>query len=134
MAGSPAESEAGGLSLRRVQRINWLALGILTGAAWFWSSWLVARSVLVGGVLANVSFLLLQRDLLRLFGGDLAAVKARFFMRYYLRLAVVAVILFLLVYSRQVHVVGLLIGLSTVFLGIGATVAGAARGISTKMQ
>ena len=134
MEGRPVAGEAGDISLRRVQIINWLALAGLTWVAWFLYSWFVARSVLVGGVIANVSFLFLQRDLLRLFGGELAAVKVRFFMRYYTRLAAVMVILFLLVFSRQVHIVGLLAGLSTVLLGIGTVVAGAARRIYTKLQ
>ncbi|MEW6595407.1 MAG: ATP synthase subunit I [Thermodesulfobacteriota bacterium] len=131
MAEAPADTAAGDLSLRLVQAVNWLALAGLTVAAWLGFSGFVAGSVLVGGVIANASFFMLQRDLTRLLGGNLTAAKARFFMRYYVRLGFVVVILFLLVYFRQVHVVGLLIGLSTVLLGIGIAVAGAARRIYT---
>lgn len=134
MAERPVANEAGDISLGRVQIINWLALLALTGAAWLMYSRFVAWSVLAGGVIANVSFQLLQRDLMRLFGGELAAIKPRFFMRYYARLAVVVVILFLLVYFRRVHIVGLLVGLSTVLLGVGTVVIGAARRIYTKLQ
>lgn len=126
-----ADAPAGDLSLRLVQWVNWLALGTLVVAAWFGYSGFVARSVLVGGLIANGSFFFLKRDLTRLLGGDLTAAKARFFMRYYVRLGFVVVLLFLLVYYRQVQVVGLLVGLSTVLLGIGIAVAGAARRIYT---
>lgn len=121
----------GDLSLRVVQWVNWLALGVLAAGAWFGYSAFAARSVLVGGAIANLSFFFLKRDLTRLLGGDLTAAKARFFMRYYVRLGFVVVILFLLVYYRQVQVVGLLVGLSTVLLGIGIAVAGAARRLYT---
>lgn len=131
MAGAPADTKAGDLSLRLVQIVNWLALAGLSGLAWLGYSGFVAWSVLLGGVIANSSFFMLKRDLTRLLGGDLTAAKARFFMRYYVRLGFVVVILFLLVYSRQVHTVGLLVGLSTVLLGIGIAVAGAARRIYT---
>lgn len=125
------DTAAGDLSLRMVQSVNWLALAGLTIIAWLGYSWFIARSVLVGGIIANGSFYFLKRDLTRLLGGDLTAAKARFFMRYYVRLGFVVVILFLLVYFRQVQTVGLLVGLSTVLLGIGIAVAGAARRIYT---
>ncbi|HSR37118.1 MAG TPA: ATP synthase subunit I [Desulfurivibrionaceae bacterium] len=131
MTGGAAQAPTGDLSLRLVQWVNWLALAGLVAAAWLGYSGFVARSVLVGGVIANVSFLFLKRDLTRLLGGDLTAAKARFFMRYYVRLGIVVVILFLLVKFGQVHTVGLLVGLSTVLLGIGMAVIGAARRIYT---
>lgn len=131
MVGPSGDTKAGDISLRVVQVVNWLALAGLAGAAWVGYSGFVARSVLIGGVIANASFFFLQRDLTRLLSGDLTAAKARFFMRYYVRLGIVVVILFLLVKFRQVHTVGLLVGLSTVLLGIGIAVAGAARRLYT---
>ncbi len=131
MVGPSGDTKAGDISLRVVQVVNWLALAGLVGAAWVGYSGFVARSVLIGGVIANGSFFFLQRDLTRLLSGDLTAAKARFFMRYYVRLGIVVVILFLLVKFRQVHTVGLLVGLSTVLLGIGIAVAGAARRLYT---
>ncbi len=131
MVGPSGDTKAGDISLRVVQAVNWLALAGLAGAAWVGYSGFVARSVLIGGVIANASFFFLQRDLTRLLSGDLTAAKARFFMRYYVRLGIVVVILFLLVKFRQVHTVGLLVGLSTVLLGIGIAVAGAARRLYT---
>ena len=87
----------------------------------------------MGGAIANVSFLFLKRDLLRLLSGPLEAVKPLFFMRYYLRLSVVVGVLFLLVRFQKVHIPGLLVVLSTVLLGIGLAVMAAARSIySTK--
>ncbi|MBU4230383.1 MAG: ATP synthase subunit I [Proteobacteria bacterium] len=121
------------MSLTKVMVCNWMLLGVITGLAWLGYSGFHARSVFIGGAIANLSFLLLKRDLLRLLAGPLDAVKPLFFMRYYLRLFVVVGVLFLLVRYRLVHTFALLIGLSTVLLGIGLAVMVAARSIySTK--
>ena len=131
VSGSPASG--GEVSLAKVMVCNWMLLGVLTGLAWLGYSGLHARSVFIGGAIANLSFLFLKRDLLRLLAGPLEAVKPLFFMRYYLRLFVVVGVLFLLVRYRLVHPFALLIGLSTVLLGIGLAVMVAARSIySTK--
>jgi len=130
-SGSPASS--GEMSLGKVMVWSWLLLGVLTGLAWVGYSGFHARSVFIGGAIANVSFLFLKRDLLRLLAGPLEAVKPLFFMRYYLRLFVVVGVLFLLVRYQLVHIPALLVGLSTVLLGIGLAVMVAAKGIySTK--
>ena len=129
--GSPASS--GEVSLDKVMVFSWLLLGVLTGLGWFWYSGFHGFSVFIGGAMANVSFLFLKRDLLKLLAGPLEAVKPLFFMRYYLRLSVVVGVLFLLVRYRLVHTLALLVGLSTVLFGIGLAVMVAARSIySTK--
>ena len=133
MAANDSPVSPGEVSLTKVMLFNWLLLGVLTGLAWWGYSGFHARSVFIGGAIANVSFLFLKRDLLKLLAGPLEAVKPLFFMRYYLRLFVVVGVLFLLVRFRLVHTPSLLVGLSTVLLGIGLAVMVAAKGIySTK--
>jgi hypothetical protein len=133
MAANDSPVSPGEVSLTKVMLFNWLLLGVLTGLAWLGYSGFHARSVFIGGAIANVSFLFLKRDLLKLLAGPLEAVKPLFFMRYYLRLFVVVGVLFLLVRFRMVHTPALLVGLSTVLLGIGLAVMVAAKGIySTK--
>jgi hypothetical protein len=129
MASDQEHRERSDLSLRKIQVFNWLLLLVMAGAAWLFFSALVARSVFVGGAVANISFGLLQRDLLRLFDGPLQVAKVRFFIKYYLRLALLATVLFVLVRYRLVHIFGLLAGLSTVMLSIGINVAGLAKKI-----
>ena len=129
--GSPAAP--GEVSLTKVMVFNWLLLAALTGLGWLGYSGFHARSVFIGGAIANLSFLFLKRDLLRLLAGPLEAVRPLFFMRYYLRLSVVVGVLFLLVRYQLVHILALLAGLSTVLLSIGLAVMVAARSIySTK--
>ena len=133
MTASGAPASPGEVSLTKVMVFNWLLLAVLTGLAWLGYSGFHARSVFIGGAITNLSFLFLKRDLLRLLAGPLEAVKPLFFMRYYLRLSVVVGVLFLLVRFQKVHILALLVGLSTVLLGIGLAVMVAAKGIySTK--
>ncbi|MCX5865625.1 MAG: ATP synthase subunit I [Deltaproteobacteria bacterium] len=133
MAASGSKASSGEVSLTKIIALNWLLLAVLTGLGWWGYSGFHARSVFIGGAIANLSFLLLKRDLLRLLAGPLEAVKPLFFIRYYLRLSVVVGVLFLLVRFQKVHIPALLVGLSTVLLGIGLAVMVAAKGIySTK--
>ncbi len=113
--------------LRTVLIFSWLLLGIMMVLGWLVADGLVARSLFIGGFVANVSFWLMKRDLTRLLQGELAAVKVRFFIKYYARLVVVAGILFLVIRSGAVHLVGLLVGLSTVFISIAVVAIDSAR-------
>lgn len=108
--------------------MSWMLLALLAGGAVLLFDVAIAGSVLVGGVLANVSFWLLRRDLLGVLAGDLAAVKARFFIKYYARFSLLALLLFLLVKYGSLNIPALLVGLSVVFLSIaGVAVAGAIK-------
>lgn len=114
------------LPLRRIQLWNWILLVLLAGSSAAIFGLSVAKAVLVGGLLANSSFWLLQRDLSRLLAGELAAVKVRFFMKYYARLTLLAVLLFILIKYASLNIPGLLAGLSVVFLSIAGVAAFAA--------
>ena len=116
------------LPLRRIQLLSWILLGLLVGGAVVLFKAAIAQAVLVGGVLANTSFWLLQRDLLGVLAGDLAVVKVRFFIKYYARLSLLALVLFFLVKYGSLNIPALLVGLSVVFLSIAVVaVAGAIK-------
>jgi hypothetical protein len=108
------------LPLKKVIYFSWVVLAALWLGSWLLFDLKIAWAVLTGGLLANVSFLLLKRDLTRLLQGELAAVKARFFIKYYARLTVIAIVLFLIIKYQTVHIFGLLTGLSTIFISIAA--------------
>ncbi len=123
-----------GLSLKKVQTLNWLLLAAMSIAGLIFFSGQVAKSIFIGGLIVTVSFRFLQRDLTRLLTGPLTAVKGRFFIKYYARFAVVAVVLFYLIHNRAVDTAAMLVGLSTVLVSIIVTTAGEAKKIylSTK--
>ena len=120
--------DAGTAMLSHVQRFNWILLALLTAGAWFLFSRMVAQSVLIGGLLANVSFFMLRRDIdhfIRNFsqaGMNWRAVKSlekvKFFLKFYGRLAVLALVLYILITRVSIDVIGLVIGLSTIMLSV----------------
>ena len=116
--------------LDKMGRINWLLLVGMTAAGGLIVSPYFAKGLFIGGLIANISFILLKKDITRVLTGPLNAAKGRFLIKYYIRLTVLALILFFLVRYRSIHLLGLLAGLSTVVISIGITVAGAARKVA----
>lgn len=116
--------------LDKMGRMNWFLLIVLTAASTLLISPYFAKGLFIGGLIANISFILLKKDITRILSGPLSAAKGRFLIKYYIRLTVLALILFFLVKYRSVHLVGLLVGLSTVVISIGIMVAGAARKVA----
>lgn len=117
------------ISLIKMQGLNWLLLAIMTMAAWFAGFAYIAKGIFVGGLIANISFSLLKRDLTKVIAGPVKVTKALFFIKYYARFTMLALIIYYLVRYPAVHLGGLLIGLSTVVLSIVITAAAAARNI-----
>lgn len=121
-------AEAGGELLAQVQRCNWLLLALLLSGTWYLAAWPMAQSVLIGGILANASFFLLRRDISQFMdnfsqaGMNWTAVKkiekVRFFLKFYGRLAVLALILYLLITRISIDVIGLVIGLSSIMASV----------------
>lgn len=121
-------AEAGVFLLRSIQRFNWLLLVALIGGGWYMYGRDLAQSVLVGGLLANVSFFMLRRDIKEFMnnfskaGMNWNAVKklekVKFFLKFYGRLTALAVILYVLITSVTIDVIGLVIGLSTIMFSV----------------
>jgi hypothetical protein len=116
--------------LDKMGRMNWLLLVGMTAAGGLFVSPYFAKALCIGGLIANISFILLKKDITRVLTGPLNAAKGRFLIKYYIRLTVLALMLFFLVRHRSIHLVGLLVGLSTVVISIGIMVAGAARKVA----
>ena len=120
--------ESGDTLLKNVLQFNWFLLALLIAGSWYMYSWPMAQSVLVGGILVNVSFYMLRRDINQFMaafsqaGLNWKAVKqlekVKFFLKFYGRLAVLAIVLFLLISRVTVDVVGLVIGLSTIMFSV----------------
>lgn len=112
------------LSLSKIQGWQLVCVAVFTAVALL-NSLVMAGSVLVGCLLSLLSFVWLKRDISRIFSGPLGVAKLLIFLKYYARLTLLAVVLFIIVRHRFLNVIGLLAGLSTAVCGI--FVAGAAQ-------
>lgn len=126
------------LSLRKMQVLSWVCLLILCGGSWFFYSWEFAWAVAIGGVISIVSFMLTHQDVARFMKSldsseegqeekkTLKVGKSRYIIKFWLRLAIIGLILLMLIKSGKVNIFGLLVGLSTVVFTITLTTVGAA--------
>jgi len=105
--------------LKRIEQFNWILLALLTGVSFVLFSRKFALGVLVGGVLAIANFCLMKRSLLRALDPERKG-KARFFylLKYYLRFAVLGIIIALLLIKGWLSPFGILLGLSIIVIGI----------------
>ncbi len=126
------------MSLRKVQVLSWVCLVALCGGAWMFWSWQMAWSVAVGGILSIVSFMLTHQDVANFMKAldstaegqaekkALKVGKTRYIIKFWLRLAIIGLVLLILIKSGKVNIFGLLVGLSTVVFTITLTTVGAA--------
>ncbi len=133
-----------------MQVVSWACLLVLSAGSWLFFSWNFAWSVAVGGVISIVSFLLTHQDVASFIksldlsakdpSGDAAVTeeahkkteqkvslgKSRYIIKFWLRLAIIGLILLILIKSGKVNIFGLLVGLSTVVFSITLTTVGVA--------
>ena len=109
------------ISIAKIEKLNWLLTGLMALSAWFVFSTLAAKSVLVGGLIANISFTLMKRDIVKAMKGALSAVKVTFLLKYYALLTALALLLYFVIKHGQLAIGGLLVGLSSVAISVGYT-------------
>ncbi len=126
------------MSLRKVQVLSWVCLVALCGGAWIFWSWQMAWSVAVGGILSIVSFMLTHQDVANFMKAldssaegqaekkALKVGKTRYIIKFWLRLAIIGLVLLILIKSGKVNIFGLLVGLSTIVFTITLTTVSAA--------
>ena len=108
---------------RFVTRFNWVLFVLITilGMIAFPADF--ARGIFCGGLLVTVNFHLLARTLKKALTPPHIASHNVILMKYYIRFAVSAVIIFFLIKTHFVHPIGLIIGLSVVVASIMAATA-----------
>ena len=105
--------------LKRIEQFNWILLALLTSGSFAFFSRKFALGVLVGGVLSIANFYLMKRSLLRALDPERKG-KTRFvyLLKYYLRFAVLGIIIALLLIKGWLSPLGILLGLSIIVIGI----------------
>ena len=103
-----------------LRTLNWVVLLILSSLGYFIMSPFWTAGVLSGGLIAIANFSVLQHTVRKAFSAEGIHQGARFSIvgKYYLRLLALGVILYLLITRGWIDPVGLVVGLSTVMVGI----------------
>ena len=106
---------------KRLEVTNWILLAVLAAGSLLLQSPRFSLGVLAGGLISILNFHWLYRNLLSVFTKHLNRARSALMLRYYLRLAVTAVVLYGIISRDLVDVIGLVIGLSVVVLNIVLT-------------
>lgn len=106
---------------RKIEISNWIALGVFVLISLIFLSYRFSLGVLLGGFISIVNFHWLDRDLRNVFKTLNDRAKSRVMFKYYIRFGITAVILYFIVSSSIVDIIGLLVGLSTVLFNIVLT-------------
>lgn len=103
---------------KRLEITNWILLAILVVGSLLLHSSRFSLGVLYGGLISIVNFHWLYRNLLNVFTKYPMQARKALLLRYYIRLTVLAFVLYWIISGNLVDVIGLVIGLSVVVLNI----------------
>lgn len=107
-------------AFRILKMLNWIILFILGSASFIFMGNAFTTGVILGGFLIIANFNILQRTITKAFMADgfFGANKGAIVGKYYLRLAALGLLIYLLIRQGWVHPVGLAVGLSVVVFSI----------------
>ncbi len=119
MTTEPENKEDDYLLLRRVEQFSLLLIVLLVLVGGYLLGGQFALSALLGGAVSFGSFFALKRTMFQLIGRiGTQNPAAGFALKFYLRLLALAVLLTVLGMSVELHLFGLLAGLSTVMVSV----------------
>jgi hypothetical protein len=107
---------------KRIEIANWIILAALVIPSFIFAPFKFALGVLIGGFISILNFHWLGQSLRGIFKNPGGNVKGPVMIKYYIRLAITAVVLYFLISGNTVHVIGLLVGLSVVVINIIVTI------------
>lgn len=106
---------------KRIEITNWVLVAALTAGSLVLQSDRFTLGILCGGLISVINFHGLCRNLVNVFTVNLNRARPALMIRYYMRLAVTGLLLYLIISRNIVDVIGLVIGLSVVVLNIMLT-------------
>ncbi|MEN6321507.1 MAG: ATP synthase subunit I [Syntrophaceae bacterium] len=101
---------------KKLEITNWIIMGILLVLSFIFMPYRFTLGMLLGGFISIVNFHWLDRDLRSVFRRLSERASTLVMFKYIIRFTVTAVVLYLIITSDIVDIVGLLIGLSTVII------------------
>ena len=107
---------------RKIQINNWIVLAVVFIPSLIFGTFKFALGVLLGGFISIVNFYWMGRSLRYAFHKTSGNLKSSVVFKYFIRLALSAIVLYFLISAETVNIIGLIIGLSVVILTIVFTV------------
>ena len=134
MLTSNALTSDGEFPLHQMEIISWLVLASATIGTWLVTGDIfISFSILLGGLIANISYFFMKRDLVNFIQGALLGdgkekvAKTKYYLKYYIRLGILALILYFIIRNQIAQPIALIVGLSTVAVSIILTVVSVAK-------
>ena len=103
---------------RKIEIRTIVILGLMLLVSLLLMPWRFTLGILLGGIVSIVNLYWLGRDLRVIFSNLSGKAKSAMMIRYYIRMAVTAVVLFFVITELPVDIIGLLVGLSLVVINI----------------
>jgi hypothetical protein len=105
---------------KKIDSYNWVTLFILGVMSFFLANADMTLGIILGGLLIIANFNVLEHTIRGAFdrNGAMKAKKKSIILKYYLRLGVMGILIYLLITKGWVNPIGLVIGLSTVVISI----------------
>ena len=103
---------------RKLEIANWIILAILFIPSFIFAPTKFYLGVLLGGFISILNFHGMEFGLRGLFRNPSGNVRGPAMVKYYIRLALTAVVLYFLIAADTVNIIGLIIGLSVVVINI----------------
>lgn len=103
---------------KRLEITNWIILAVLFVVSFALAGRALYLGVLLGGFISILNFHGMALGLRGLFRNPSGNVKGPTMVKYYIRLVLTAIVLFFLISTDTVDVIGLLIGLSVVVINL----------------
>lgn len=103
---------------KRLEISNWIILAILFILSFIFAPTKFYLGVLLGGFISILNFYGMELGLRNLFKNPAGNVQRPTMIKYYIRLALTAVVLFFLISADTVNIIGLILGLSVVVINI----------------
>lgn len=102
----------------QLARRNWIILAVLLLGSLPFANLALSSGILVGGLVAIAGFFWMRRSLGHLLEQPTGGSRFRYQFGYIIRLATLAAVLAILIAIVQIHVIGLIIGLSVVIINL----------------
>ncbi|MBE9546998.1 MAG: ATP synthase subunit I [Proteobacteria bacterium] len=103
---------------RKLEIRNWIILGIFLVVSLIFMPRRFTLGILLGGLISNINFYWLYKSLHDAFQRVTRRTKPTVIFKFYIRLAVTGIVLFLIITQTPADVIGLVIGLSIVVINI----------------